>query len=225
MWPTEQNREAWEARFGRPAEPAPRLPEAVRERLPDINGKHVLHLPCGTGEATAELLALGALVSGIDPSEQALTVARERVPGAAFFQAELHELPLQLRRRRFSVVYAGEGTLALSPDLALLASAFASTLRKNGRLVLCDRHPVLDCIDPVGLRWRESYFEEGRRRLGQIVTAVVGAQLELVELEELPPPPKETGGRHDPRVPATFLLQGVKREAPPTRPRGISARA
>jgi SAM-dependent methyltransferase len=219
MWPTEQNREAWEARFGHAAQPERRLPDAVRERLPDIDGKHVLHLPSGTGEATADLLALGALVSGIDPSEQALAVARERVPTAAFFQAELHELPLQLRRRRFSLVYAGEGTLALSPDLGLLASALAAALRKNGRLMFYDRHPVLDCIDPVDLRWRESYFEEGRRRLGEIVTTIVGAQLELVELEELPPPRKETGGRHDPRVPAAFVIQAVKTDAPPTRPR------
>jgi SAM-dependent methyltransferase len=208
MWPTEQNRAAWEERFGHAAEPG--LPEAVRERLPDVNGKHVLHFPCGTGEATADLLALGALVSAIDPSEEALTAARERAPNAAFFRAELHELPLQLRRRRFSVVYAGQGTLALAPDLGLLASALAAALRKQGRLVLCDRHPVLDCIDPVGLRWRESYFEEGLRQLGEIVTAIVGAHLDLVELAELPPPPKETGVRHDPRIPATFLLQATK---------------
>jgi SAM-dependent methyltransferase len=210
VWPTEQNREAWEARFRRTGEPVGGLPEAVRERLPDVSGKHVLHLPCGTGEATADLLALGALVSAIDPSEEALAVARERVPTAAFFQAELHELPLQLRRRRFSAVYAGEGTLAISPDLDLLASALASTLRKQGRLVLCDRHPVADCIDPVDLRWRESYFEEGRRRLGQIVTAILGPQFDLVELDELPPSPKGSGDRHDPRVPALFLLQASK---------------
>jgi len=209
MWPTEQNRAAWEERFGH-AGPASRLPEAVRERLPDVNGKHVLHVACGTGEATADLIALGALVSAIDPSEEALAIARERVPNAAFFQAEPHELPLQLRRRRFSVVYAGEGMLALSPDLGLLAAALSAALRKQGRLLLCDRHPVLDCIDPIDLRWRESYFEEGRRRLGQIVTAIAGAQLDLVELEELPPPPKEAGGRHDPRIPATFLLQASK---------------
>jgi SAM-dependent methyltransferase len=213
MWPTEQNREAWEARFGRTAAPPAGLPDAVRERLTDVNGKHVLHLPCGTGEATADLLALGALVSGIDPSDEALAIARERVPNAAFFQAEVYDLPLQLRRRRFSVVYAGDGTLSLAPDLELLSVALAAALRKGGRLVLHDRHPVADCIDPVGLRWRESYFEEGRRRLGQVVTAIVGGQLDLVELEELPPPPKETGGRHDPRIPASFLLQATKTAA------------
>ncbi|MGZ4335520.1 MAG: class I SAM-dependent methyltransferase, partial [Gaiellaceae bacterium] len=139
MWPTEQNRAAWNERFRLAPESQHGLPEAVRARLPDVNGKHVLHLPCGTGEATADLLALGALVSAIDPSEEALAVAREQVSNAVFFQAEPHELPLQLRRRRFSVVYAGEGTLALSPDLGLLAAALAAALRKQGRLVLCDQ--------------------------------------------------------------------------------------
>src|SRR5262245_22392262 len=210
MWPNDKNREAWEARFGRSQEAARGLPDAVRERLPDVDGKHVLHLACGTGEATADLRALGALVSGIDPSAEALAAARERAPDAAFFQAELHELPLQLRRRRFSVVYAGEGTLAQVPEPGLLASAAAAALRKNGRLLVCDHHPVADCVDPVDLRWRESYFEEGRRRLGQIVTAFLRAGLTLVELEELPPPAKELGGRHDPRIPAEFILVAAK---------------
>ena len=210
MWPTEQNRAAWEGRYGHADETARGLPAAVRERLPDLSGKHVLHLRCGTGEATADLLALGALVSGIDPSEEALTIARERAPGAAFFQAELHEIPLQLRRRRFALVYAGEGTVAQVPDLGLLASAAAAALRKSGRLVLFDRHPVADCVEPVSLRWRESYFDDTRRRLGQIVTAVVGAGLTLVELEEIPPPERELGGRHDPRIPTEFVLQATR---------------
>ena len=210
MWPTDRNREAWDERFGLAREPARGLPEAVRERLADVSGKHVLHLPCRSGEATADLIALGALVTGIDPSEQALAAAREHVPGAAFFQAEIYELPLQLRRRRFSVVYAGEGALELAPDLGVFASTVMAALRKGGRLVLCDRHPLLDCIDPVDLRWRESYFEDGRRRLGEIVTAFVGAGLVLVALDELPPPAREPGGRHDPRIPGEFLLQATK---------------
>jgi SAM-dependent methyltransferase len=208
MWPTEQNRAAWEARFGRTAEPALGLPDAVRDRLPDVRGKHVLHLACGTGEATADLLALGALVSGIDPSEEALAVARERVPNAAFFQAELHELPLQLRRRRFSVVFAGEGALALAASVTDILSTAAATLRKGGHFVLHDRHPVAACIDPVGLRWRESYFEEGRAQLGEIVSAVARSDLTLEALDELPAATKERG---DPRLPAELLVLAQKR--------------
>ena len=208
MWPTDKNRAAWNERYGHTPEAAlAGLPDAVRERLPDLTGKHVLTLPCGTGGAAADLLALGALVTGIDPSEEALTVARERVPNAAFFQAALHEIPLQLRRRRFAVVYAGEGAIARVPELGLFASALAAALRKNGLLILCDRHPVADCVEPVGLRWREDYFDQSRRRLGQIVTAIVGAGLDLVELEELAPAHKELG---DHRIPTEFVLQATK---------------
>jgi SAM-dependent methyltransferase len=216
MWPTEQNRQAWDHRHAHRGEPGSQLPDVVRQRLPDLAGKHVLHLPCGGGEVSAELIALGALVTGVDPAEQALVAARRRAPDAAFFQAELDELPLQFRRGRFDVVYAGEGTLAGVHDLAAFSSAVAAALRKNGRLFLYDWHPVSLCVEPVGLRWRESYFAEGLWRLGQVAAAVAHTGLALDELEELPPPPTEAGGRLDPRVPTDFLLTATKTEATPT---------
>lgn len=216
MWPTEQNRRAWDERHAQPRRLSAELPAAVRERLPDLNGRHVLHLPCGTGEIPAQLMELGALVTGVDPSETALAAAREHVPDAAFFQAELHELPLQFRRGRFDVVYGSEGTLEGLDDLAPLASGLAAALRKGGRLFLYDWHPVSLCVDPVDLRWRESYFADGLWRLGQIVGAVAHTGLTLRELAELPPPPTETGGRLDPRIPTDFLLIAEKTEATPT---------
>jgi SAM-dependent methyltransferase len=216
MWPTEQNRRAWEERHALPLGAGDRLGDAVRERLPNVQGKHVLHLPSGTGEISAELMQLGALVTGVDPREQALAAARERAPDAAFFQAEPEELPLQFRRGRFTLVYASEGTLAGVRDLTAFASGAAAALRKNGELILHDWHPVAACIDPVGLRWRESYFAEGFWRLGQVVMAVVEAGLVLRELEELPPPPSEAGGRLDPRLPTHFVLRADKVVARPS---------
>jgi SAM-dependent methyltransferase len=216
MWPTDQNRQAWNQRYDHLRRTVVRLPDDVRERLPDLNGKHVLHVPCGTGEVSADLIGLGALVTGVDPSEQALVEARERAPDAVFFQAELHELPLQFRRGRFNLVYAGEGTLAAVADLTAFASAAAAALRKNGSLILYDWHPVALCVEPVGLRWRENYFAEGLWRLGQIVAAVAHTGLTLQELEELPPPASEAGGRLDPRVPTEVLLVATKTELTPT---------
>lgn len=204
MWPTEQNRAAWEQRFA-PGVAAASLPEAVRERLGDIAGKHVMHMPAATGEVTAELIELGALTTGIDPSEEALAVAREHVPGAAFFQAELHDLPLQLRRRRFSAVVAGQGTLALVPDLGAWLATVAAALRKGGQLVLCDRHPVAQCIEPVGLRWRANYFEG--RQAGEVITAVAESDLRLEEVVDVPPTSKEQG---DPRIPYELLVVARK---------------
>jgi SAM-dependent methyltransferase len=224
MWPTDQNRRAWDERH-RGDRLEGRLPDAVRERLPDLKGKHVLHLPSGPGEIAAELIELGALVTGVDTDDHVLAAARERAPDAAFFQAEPDELPLQFRRGRFDVVYAGEGTFASAPELAPVAAGLAATLRKNGQLIVHEWHPVAECVEPVGLRWRESYFREDLWRLGQIVAAVTAAGLTLLELEELPPPASETGGRLDPRIPTSFVLRARKLEpaGQPTRRRSFSS--
>jgi SAM-dependent methyltransferase len=211
MWPTDENREAWEQRYRHREDASHALPDAVRDRLPKLDGKHVLHLPCGTGEVTAQLMELGALVSGVDPSPDKLDTARERAPDAAFFHAELDDLPLQLRRSRFTLVYAGEGALASVRELGAFASAVTGALRKNGRLILHDWHPVFLCVDPVDLRWRESYFAEGLWRVGQIAIAF-GAGLDLTEVEELSAPATEAPGRtrRDPRLPTNLLLSASK---------------
>ena len=209
MWPTEQNLQAWEQRYGARDAGLRGLPDAVRERLPKLEGKHVLHLPCGNGEVAAQLMELGALVTGIDPSETRLAAARQHAPDAAFFQAVLDELPLQFRRNRFTFVYASEGTLAQVRELGPFASALTAALRKNGLLILHDWHPVFTCIDPIDLRWRQSYFAEGLWRVGQVAVAF-GAGLDVTELEELPPPMGEGASRHDPRLPTNLLLSASK---------------
>src|SRR5438094_9537477 len=97
MEPTEYNRRAWDEIHRRRADAMAGqlgIPPAVCERLPDVKGKHVLHLQCATGESTAELADLGALVTGVDSSLEATAVARGRVPNALFLEADVHPLPL-----------------------------------------------------------------------------------------------------------------------------------
>jgi len=218
--PTEANRRAWdelhrlriEATLERPG-----IPEPIRALLPDVRGKHVLHEMCGTGEASAELAALGALVTAIDVWEPPLATARARFPNVVFLQADPHDLPVQLRRRRFHLVFAG-GLLPFLHDLGAWAGETATVLREGGRLLLFDLHPAAACLDPVSLRWREDYFGGalvvgGRLgptravrlwRLGEVVTAVAAAGLVVRRLEELRS--LSPVRRHDPRVPAAFAL-------------------
>jgi SAM-dependent methyltransferase len=180
MEPTDQNRRAWDAVHRPLKRPAPGLPAAVEARLPELDGKHVLHLGCGTGEATAELAGLGALATGVDASAAAVAAARERAPAVAFVQGDVNQLPLELRRGRFDLVYT-----ALGDVLDAWAAGIVAALRPGGELLLHDEHPVLACLDEM-LHWREDYFAEGRRRVGEVVTALVAAGLVLRSLEELP---------------------------------------
>lgn len=210
MEPTERNLRAWETahRQRRRQEPRSALPEVVRAWMPDLRGRHVLHLGCGRGEATAELVALGGLVSGVDRSAEALVAARERVPAAALFQAEPEAPPPELLRGRFHLVYAGEGTLANVADLGSAARAVHAALRPGGYLLLYDEHPVRARVDPL-FHWRGSYFaggkEDPRRSLGDLVTEIAQAELVVRRLEELPAPGE------GPHVPGRFILVARKR--------------
>jgi SAM-dependent methyltransferase len=207
------------------------IPEAIRERLPDIDGAHVLHLQCGTGESTAELIALGALVTAVDVSAKALELAREQAPNAVFIEADVHDLPLELRRHRFDLAYTGGGILAWLHDLDPWAGGIAATLKPGGMLFLYDEHPVAGRVDHLS-HWRGDYFDEQVEasvgwehfdlpgepaveeklerhwRLGQIVNAVVDAGLAIRKLEEFrsiyPSVP------HDKRIPGQFLLVAEK---------------
>jgi SAM-dependent methyltransferase len=212
MEPTDDNRRAWDEIHRSRAEAMAGqlgIPDGIRELLPDLDGKHVLHLLCATGESTAQLVELGALVSAVDISSEALEIARKRAPDVAYVHADVHELPLELRRARFDLVYCGGGVLSWLRDLDAWASGIVTALKPGGVLLFYDDHPVSACLDALG-HWRDDYFEvsgeerERRWQLGQVVDAVSGAGLavkRLVEFQTLYSWPQR-----DRRVPWDFAL-------------------
>lgn len=206
MEPTDENRQLWDRLHAarQTAPPGPGLPGPVRHSLGELTKKRVLHISCGTGEASAQLADLGAVVTGVDPSEERLEVARERAPAILWVAAEPDALPRELKRERFELVYCAPGTLAESDDLDALVRGIRNALRPGGDLLLYDEHPVAGAVDGL-MHWRDSYFGDGRWRLGQVVSAVARAGLHVRALEEYP---ARHGNprRHDARVPAEFLL-------------------
>ena len=203
MEPTDTNLRAWEDahRSLRRGGGRRGLPKPVRERLPDLEGRHVLHLGCGAGRETAALIGLGALVTGVDSSEETVRAARKRLPDAALVAADLQELPVELLRGRFDVVYSSWGTLALVAELTRFAAGIAGALRRGGVLIAYDEHPVAACLDQM-LHWHESYFEAWP--VGAVVEALLGAGLGLERLEELPDPNR--WGRREVRVPGDLIV-------------------
>ena len=106
MEPTEENIRAFEdlhrSRIAALSD-RPGIPDPIRGLLPDLDGKHVLHLMCGTGEASAELAGLGALVTAVDVWAEALGEARGRHPDVAFV---LFGLNASLRREAYVLGHA-----------------------------------------------------------------------------------------------------------------------
>src|SRR2546430_16453043 len=91
----------------------------------------------------------------------------------------------------------------------------AAALRSDGEVLLFEEHPVALCVDGL-MHWRENYFDEGSRRLGQIVTAAAPADLSPRALEG---DPSRGDGlrRHAARMPRT-VLPYAQRPRPPWQP-------
>lgn len=210
MEPTEQNRRAFDQAHSSKESAVPRegLPDAVRELLQDVAGKRVLHLLCGEGDDTAELAALGALVTAVDDDADAIEAARAREPELPWLHADVHSLPPELLLARFDLVYSGVGALERIRDLNAWAGTAASALRAGGSLLVHDDHPAAACLDRF-LKWREDYF--AGVTVGSLVGAVTGAGLVVRRLDE--EPSRSAWRRIDPRVPATVLLLAGKPEA------------
>ena len=216
MEPTEHNRRAFDERHRRRVDAGPghALPTQVRQALSRLEGKRVLDLGCGTGEGAAELAELGAVVTGLDPSEDALEAARARWPAILWVHGDVDALPPELRRGRFDLVYAGEWVLPTIRDLDAWARGVVDALRAGGELLVFDEHPVAACVDGL-MHWRESYFDERRSpderhwRLGQVATAAARAGLRVLALEEYPAR-AHNPRRHDARLPAEFLVYARK---------------
>lgn len=115
---------------------------AMRALLPDLRGRDVLDLACGTGRYAHIALAMGARsVIGLDDSLAMLAQGqRSGRPGLRLACATLDRLPLG--RASIDVVVCG---LAVGHVAGLAApfSEIARILRPGGCAIVSDFHPLL----------------------------------------------------------------------------------
>ncbi len=115
----------------------------VREILDSVPVGVALDAGCGTGRHTAYLASLGHKVIGVDNSPGMLARARDKVPGVAFHEADLHDVPLPDDSVDLVVC-----AIALShvPDLRQALTEFMRVLRPNGHLVISDSRGLIGDI-------------------------------------------------------------------------------
>src|SRR5260370_27442422 len=98
--------------------------EAVE--LGDIAQKRVLHLQCHIGTDTLRLVRLGAIVTGLDFSAEAIRAARRLADEAGlkadFVEGRVDEAP-RLAPGPFDLVFVTWGTICWPPDLTVGAQA------------------------------------------------------------------------------------------------------
>jgi SAM-dependent methyltransferase len=116
-----------------------------RAEVGDVAGKSLLHLQCHLGDDTLSWARLGARVTGVDFSDEALAVAcglRDELGiDARFIQANIYDLPKVLDEK-FDIVFATYGVLCWLHDIPRWAQIAASYVKPGGFLYLAEFHPT-----------------------------------------------------------------------------------
>jgi SAM-dependent methyltransferase len=132
-----------------------------KELLGDLNGKRVLHLQCHFGLDSIHLARMGAQVTGLDLSDQAIAEAKKISQKAQldirFICDDVYNT-LHHVGREFDLVFSSYGTIGWLPDLNKWASIVSAVLKKGGRLLLAEFHPVLWMFDSKFTHFQYSYF-------------------------------------------------------------------
>jgi SAM-dependent methyltransferase len=136
-----------------------------REEVGEVAGERLLHLQCHFGLDTLSWARLGALVTGVDYSEEAVALARslsaETGLPARFVLSPVADLP-QVLSGEFDVVYTSYGVLCWLPDLRRWAQVIAHFLRPGGRFYMVEGHPFANVFynepDATELRVAYPYF-------------------------------------------------------------------
>jgi SAM-dependent methyltransferase len=146
------------------------LSDVVRFDLPrlgDVRGLRGVHLQCHIGTDTISLARLGARMSGLDFSGEAVAQARQLAEQVGadveFFQADVYDAPTVLEPEAFDLVYTGVGALCWLPRIRQWAEVVTALLKPGGRLFLREGHPMLwslrDSREDRLLVVEEPYFE------------------------------------------------------------------
>jgi len=167
--------------------------------LGDVTGQTLLHSQCHIGTDTLSWAKLGARVTGLDFSADAVaaatTIASRLGLDATFVECELYDAPNHIDGQ-FDIVYTGVGALNWLPDIARWGQIMADFVRPGGRFYVREGHPMLAALDDertdrelvVGYR----YFDTGEPQHWEDTESYLGsARLENADIYEWPHPISE----------------------------------
>ncbi|MBL0183767.1 MAG: class I SAM-dependent methyltransferase [Chitinophagaceae bacterium] len=138
--------------------------------LGDVKGKTLLHLQCHFGMDTMSWEREGAVVTGVDLSDEAIKLANEIKDelklNADFICANIYDLadgskvpPLGgFREAGFDIVFTSYGTIGWLPDLDKWAAIVSHFLKPGGTFYIADFHPTLWMMDNDFEHIKYNYF-------------------------------------------------------------------
>jgi len=212
------------------------------EEVGDVNGRSLLHLQCHFGLDTLSWARMGAVVTGVDFSDEAIKLARslsnELEISAKFILSNIYDLPDKLNEK-FDIVFTSYGVLTWLPDLKNWAELIVKYMKPTGIFYIVEFHPVGCMTDEDGNGFAYPYFHnpepekytstgsyaesnaghineqyEWSHGIGEIVTALTSVGLKLDFLHEFP----YSNSKYEPYTleikPGRYVINGQKHPLP-----------
>jgi 2-polyprenyl-3-methyl-5-hydroxy-6-metoxy-1,4-benzoquinol methylase len=177
--------------------------------LPDVRDKNILHLQCHFGMDTISLSRMGAKMTGVDFSlaaiENAIKLSQEAGQEIEYVCSDVYELDL---KNSFDMIFSSYGVIGWLPDMDKWARTISSHLKKNGKFIFVEFHPVVWMFDTkfekvaykyskdqeiietetgtyanknAGLTLKTITWNHG---LAEVIDSLIKAGLEIVDIQE-----------------------------------------
>ncbi len=179
--------------------------------LGDVQGKTILHLQCHFGQDSISLARMGAKVTAVDFSDQAIEKGRlfaaQTDVRVEFICCDIYDLSDYLDKQ-FDIVFTSYGTIGWLPDLDRWGTVVSRFLKPYGKFVFVEFHPVVWMFDDDFTRIAYPYassepfvetqtgtytdvdapieleYVNWNHGIGNVLNALIGHGLTVVSLEE-----------------------------------------
>ena len=219
-----------------------RMPYPTEDELhlfPDISGKTVLDIGCGSGHSLCWCAGKGAKeLWGLDLSTKQIENARQHLTQSGY-SPKLYNMPMErecgLPKRYFDIVYSIYA-IGWTTDLKATFHNIASYLKPGGVFIFSWDHPFMHCVDAAGEQLvitssytRDeafSYIQRGQpvtvqnRRLSTYINELADAGfaiercIEQTDSETLSRPPEFSSGYYSAwkaqKLPLSFIVKARK---------------
>lgn len=134
-----------------------------KEEMGSVRGKSLLHLMCHLGMDTLSWARAGAIVTGVDFSDQSIKLAKKlskdiKIP-ANFLCSDIYNLPKVLHKK-FDIVFTSYGVLCWLKDLKKWAKIINHFLRPGGTFYIAEIHPFTNILS-YDFKLFYKYFKKG----------------------------------------------------------------
>lgn len=129
--------------------------------LEDIQDKSILHLQCHFGQDSISLSRMGAIVTGVDFSDVAISEAKKLAnlcgQSTDFIESDVYAYNNK-GNEKFDIVFTSYGTIGWLHDLKLWAQTIVRSMNSRGKFVMVDFHPFVWTYDDEMNKPTYDYF-------------------------------------------------------------------